>query len=126
MSTAGADRILSSLNEQQLAAVTYPDGQVLVNAGPGSGKTRVIVHRIAHLMEHRRVPPRRILAVTFTKKAANEMKERLTKLMGNRAAAVWAGTVRSWQRRGAPLLTRGRSSTASHAGCCVLMGRKWG
>ncbi|MBQ1343252.1 MAG: UvrD-helicase domain-containing protein, partial [Firmicutes bacterium] len=65
--------ILSGLNEQQLAAVTAEDRHVLVIAGAGSGKTRVLVSRVAWLMAEKRVEPYNIMAVTFTNKAANEM-----------------------------------------------------
>ena len=80
------------LNPEQEAVVRAPDGPVLVLAGAGSGKTRTIVHRIGYLIAERGIAPHRILAVTFTNKAARELEQRLERLIGDGMGGVWAGT----------------------------------
>jgi len=86
---------LDTLNEPQREAVLHEDGPLVVFAGAGSGKTRVITFRIAHLITERSVPPWRILAVTFTNKAAGEMRERLAHLVPDGGRDVWVGTFHS-------------------------------
>src|SRR3954471_1422678 len=81
------------LNEPQREAAAHVDGPLLIFAGAGSGKTRVIVYRIANLVAFHRVPPYRILSVTFTNKAAQEMRARLTSLIGPEVTKdLWVGT----------------------------------
>ena len=91
--------LLASLNPEQQVAVTTVDGPVLVVAGPGSGKTRVLTVRIAYLIDQAGVPPWNILALTFTNKAAREMKDRVGSLIGDRARLVMMGTFHSVSAR---------------------------
>ena len=83
------------LNPDQLDAVTHPTGPLLVVAGAGSGKTRVLTRRIAHLIGERGVSPFAILAITFTNKAAGEMKDRVADLVGPVAHHMWVSTFHS-------------------------------
>ncbi|MGW4875281.1 DNA helicase PcrA [Streptomyces sp. NPDC004262] len=87
--------LLEGLNENQRAAVVHAGTPLLIVAGAGSGKTRVLTHRIAHLLGARQVHPGQILAITFTNKAAGEMKERVEHLVGPRANAMWVMTFHS-------------------------------
>ncbi len=91
-----SDKLLSSLNNVQREAVLHTDGPLLILSGAGSGKTRVITHRVAYLIKHHRISPFRILAVTFTNKAANEMKERLDVLVEEGIGKnLWVSTFHS-------------------------------
>mgnify|MGYP003353141634 CR=1 FL=1 len=87
--------LLDDLNEPQRQAVTHAGTPLLVVAGAGSGKTRVLTRRIAYLLAQRNASPGEILAITFTNKAAGEMKERVAELVGTRARAMWVSTFHS-------------------------------
>ena len=88
--------ILEGLNSEQKAAVSCVDGPVLIVAGAGSGKTKVLTSRIAYILEQKDLDPSRILALTFTKKAASEMKERIALMVGERKARkLYMGTFHS-------------------------------
>ena len=87
--------LLDELNDKQYEAVTNTEGPSLVIAGAGSGKTKVLTHKIAYLIGEKAVKPWNVLAITFTNKAANEMKERVKNLVGDTASDIWMGTFHS-------------------------------
>ena len=87
--------ILQGLNNKQYEAVINTEGPCLIIAGAGSGKTKVLTHKIAYLIQEKNVLPWNILAITFTNKAANEMKERTANLVGDEAKDIWMGTFHS-------------------------------
>ncbi|WP_308636611.1 DNA helicase PcrA [Paenibacillus silvisoli] len=89
------DQAVQKLNAPQRAAVQATDGPLLIMAGAGSGKTRVLTHRIAYLIEKKRVAPWSILAITFTNKAAREMQQRVSALVGNAGQDIWVSTFHS-------------------------------
>jgi len=93
--TADIDEALRKLNPKQREAATATEGPLLIMAGAGSGKTRVLTHRIAYIIARRLAPPWSILAITFTNKAAREMQERVAKLVGPSGSDIWVSTFHS-------------------------------
>ena len=89
------NELLAGLNDKQKEAVLHFEGPLLILAGAGSGKTRVLTHRIAYLIEEHQVPPYHILALTFTNKAANEMRERVNNILEYGAGSIWVSTFHS-------------------------------
>ena len=92
---SAADALLDGLTEPQRASVVHRGGPLLIVAGAGSGKTRVLTRRIAHLIATRDAAPWQILAITFTNKAADEMRRRVAELVGPRAERMWVSTFHS-------------------------------
>ena len=87
--------LIEGLNDKQKEAVLATEGPCLVIAGAGSGKTKVLTHKIAYLISEKNVKPYNILAITFTNKAASEMKQRVEKIVGDVAQEMWMGTFHS-------------------------------
>jgi DNA helicase-2/ATP-dependent DNA helicase PcrA len=112
--------LLEGLNPQQVAAVTHRGPGLLIVAGAGSGKTKVLTHRIAHLLDNKEAWPSQILAITFTNKAASEMRERVHALLGNVADGMWIKTFHSAclqiLRREAELLGHDKNFTVYDTG----------
>ncbi|ERL64205.1 DNA helicase PcrA [Schleiferilactobacillus shenzhenensis] len=115
-----AQDLLAKLNDKQAEAVQATEGPLLIMAGAGSGKTRVLTHRVAYLIEEKGIQPWHILAITFTNKAAKEMKERIAKLLGQEENSVWVSTFHALcvriLRREADAIGYSRSFTIADSG----------
>ncbi|WP_440896565.1 DNA helicase PcrA [Amphibacillus sp. Q70] len=112
--------LLDGLNDKQREAVQKTEGPLLIMAGAGSGKTRVLTHRIAYLLDEKQISPRNVLAITFTNKAAREMKDRVSQLVGPEADYMWVSTFHSMcvrmLRRDADRIGLSRSFTILDSG----------
>ncbi|SDC09389.1 ATP-dependent DNA helicase PcrA [Pelagirhabdus alkalitolerans] len=93
--TQSMQELIKGLNKEQAQAVKHTEGPLLIMAGAGSGKTRVLTHRIAYLLDEKGIAPHNVLAITFTNKAAREMKDRVTHLIGPEAMSMWVSTFHS-------------------------------
>lgn len=122
------NKYLEGLNDRQKEAVKITEGPLLIMAGAGSGKTRVITHRIAYLIDEKDVSPMSILAITFTNKAATEMKTRLSSLIGSKAEMMWVSTFHSMctqiLRRDAERIGLSRTFSILDGGDTLMLVRK--